>query len=255
MIHNVIDSIISPQTTRQPIPQQIHQATAILGYSGGNSWPTWNPYRAARPDLAAKHWVVPVTLSCTAFGHVYDIEPGGGSNRNIGIFMHNARNVWKTQNAFGPQWLYTFASNGAAMLAAARRFGYVQGRDFYYLAAHPNSRFGEHICHPELCGFPRADGTQHLFAGAFDTSVLNDYMLHGAKPAPPQPPKPLPEATTMIQTYSTGDRKVGFVVETSKGEVLHIEQQNPNDGSGRNTDFWRTADGHPHWLSLGTPGA
>lgn len=177
MIANVVDSIDSPQTTNSPIPAAVMHASALLAYIAGNSWRTYDPYVAARPDLAAKGWVVSVTLTCNARARMYDIEPGGGSNGNVGTFMHNA------DKDHGLPWLYTFASNGAPMLAAARSFGYQQGRDFYYLSSHAGR--GEHICGPGTCGYPQADGTQYEFAGAVDYSVLNDYMLAAAKPIDP----------------------------------------------------------------------
>lgn len=210
IIDNVIDSIVSPQTTHQPIQLEVLRAAVVLGYSGGNSWPTWAPFAQARPDLAREHRVIPVTLSCDQFGHMYDIEDHGGSNRNIGVFMHNAVKVWKTPELWGLPWLYTFASNVAAMIEAARSFGYEQGRDYYILAAHPNSKFGRHICSPEGCGFPKSDGTQYLFAGGYDESIINDYMLHGGAPAPAPTPKPAAEVLDMIAS------------EMSDGGTLHV---------------------------------
>lgn len=59
----------------------------------------------------------------------------------------------------------------------------------------------------------------------------------------------------MVATYMTHDNRVGFVVETNKGEVLHIEQQSPSGVQGQNADWWRQADGRAKWLSLGTPGS
>lgn len=181
LVHNVVDAIVSPETTGQPIPPEVMTASAVLGYSGGNSWLTFKPYEKARPALAARHWVIPVTLSCALFGHMYDIEDHGGSNANIGVFMHNAIHVWRTPEIWGPPWLYTFASNGEAMLAAARSFGYVQGRDFYYLSSHDTMH--EHVCEPDVCGFPKADGTQFAFFTAYDRSVLRRYMLPTARKA------------------------------------------------------------------------
>lgn len=188
VIDNVIDSIVSPQTTGQPIQQVIKDAAVVLGYSGhSNSWETFEPFEAARPDLVKENKVIPVTLSCADFGHMYDIETGGGKNANIGVFMHNAKNVWKTQERWGLQWLYTFASNVEAMTAAARGFGYEQGRDYYVLAAHPSG--GKHICGPNVarCGYPKADGTQYLFAGSYDASLINSYMIHAVAPPKPDP--------------------------------------------------------------------
>lgn len=243
VIDNVIDSIVSPATTGQPIQREILQASVVLGYSGGNSWPTFRPYQQARPDLDRANRVIPVTLSCTAFGHMYDIEDHGGQNRNIGVFMHNAKNVWKTPERWGLPWLYTFASNVAAMIDAARSFGYEQGRDYYILAAHPNSRFGRHICHPDGCGFPKADGTQYLFASAYDESVINDYMVgvhaHTPVPAPtPKPPVPEVHDNMIASAVSNGGTVHVFWVQPDKQTVLYAWQKNGETqwhGGGRFT--------------------
>lgn len=213
-IDNVIDSIISPETTGEPIQDEVKRATALLGYSSGNSWPTYNPYEKARPDLAQKHWIIPVTLTCVGWGHMYDIEAGGGTNANIGVFMHNARNVWKTQNIWGPQWLYTFASNVNAMIAVARSFGYIQGKDYYVVCAHPGTRAGKHICAPNTCGENfHADMTQWLFARSYDSSILNDYMLR--HPAVVKPP----DAYGLFPTF-VGDKSL----PNNGNERLTVEQ-------------------------------
>lgn len=166
-----------------PLPAQIANAPSLLAYSNGNSFTnTWTEYPKERPDLAKKHWIVPVTLSCTLFGHCYDIEPGGGKNANIGAFLYNAKKVWKTHLTWGLQWLYTFASNLDDMIDAAASFGYTAGKDYYILCAHPNTDHGRHLCSNQVCGYPRryhfqVHGTQYLFAGAYDRSLLQDYML------------------------------------------------------------------------------
>lgn len=171
------DSIISPETAKgQAIPQEIMHAQAVLGYNAGNSWPTYGPYLRARPDLAKKGWVVSTTLTAVAKARCYDIESGGGTNSGIPLFMRNA------DRSHGLPWLYTFASNGAAMLATARAGGFRQGKDFYYLSAHATRV--KHICSPQGCGYPKSDGTQWLFAGSYDLSVLEDYMLPQPKPDP-----------------------------------------------------------------------
>lgn len=172
-IDNIVDSIQSPQTTKSAIPQEILHANVVIGYIAGNSWLTWPVYKGARTDLAAKGLVIPCSMTY-AVPHgikwcIYDIENGGGKNENIGLFAARCdRSV--------PFYLYTFASNGKEMLAAARSFGLVQGRDFFYIAAHVTGK--PHICEPNTCnGYPRADITQYLFASAYDKSMGWDYAL------------------------------------------------------------------------------
>ena len=150
---------------------QVLSAQSLLAYVAGNSFLDFAEFEKARPDLVALGWIVSTTLTCVARARCYDIEPGGGQNKNIGIFMKNA------DRTHGLPWLYTFASNVAAMVSAAKSFGYTQGKDYYVYAAHPNTKFGQHICSPSVCGFPKSDGTQYLFAKSYDRGILNDYML------------------------------------------------------------------------------
>lgn len=114
------------------------------------------------------------------------------------------------------------------------------------------------------------DGKQYWWSsiqgkgrGDYDISALRDDFFLPTPPTPPipTPPKPPGGAVNGPYPYVTADRRVGFVVSTDKGEVLHIEQQNapgtvdPETGKAANTDFWRKDDGTPNWLGVGTPGA
>lgn len=216
-IDNVIDSIESPETTGQPIQDVVKHATAVLGYQHGNSWPTFNPFCKARPDLAKKGWVVSVTLTCLGHSRCYDIEPGGGKNGNIGVFMHNA------DRSHGLPWLYTFESNGAEMIAAARGFGYRQGHDYYVLSAHPGTRAGKHICSPSVCGADfTADGGQWNFAGSFDASILNAYMLPAAKPKPADPYAMFPVFVGDLTLPNKGNERL--TVEQTDGALEHPDK-------------------------------
>jgi hypothetical protein len=187
----LVDSIECPAHTQSPIPQAILHAQAVGAYAFGNSWLTLDDYSDARPDLAAIGWILSITLSCAGRARCYDIEPGGGSNANIGRFMINA------DRTYGIPWLYTYASNVAAMKLAAAAQGFVwrpdgQG-DYLIWSAHQGH--GRHICHPDVCGYPQADGTQCGYEPEnCDFSLINDYML--------PPPEPvvieLPEDPDMI---------------------------------------------------------
>lgn len=184
IIDGVIDSIQSPETTHQPIPPQVMSAPALIAYEYGNSWPTYNPYSNARPELAAKGWIISTTLTCTGPARMYDIEPGGGEIVNIGAFMRQA------DRRHGKPILYTFASAVQAMINGASSQGHGRG-DYFIISAHANGI--PHICGPNAygkgrsCGYPQADGTQYLFSGAYDKSMIEDYVLpHAAPPKPPQ---------------------------------------------------------------------
>lgn len=235
----LIDSINCPAHTRSPIPQAILNAQSIGAYSAGNSWQTYDDYADARPDLDAIGWIVTITLTCTGFGRCYDIEPGGGSNANIGRFMAIADRKW------GLPWLYTYASNTAAMTAAAARFGYHQGEHYYVWSAHQGK--GRHICAPDVCGYPRADGTQCWYPPEnCDGSLINDYML----------PAKTPIATgddDMITFMINAAHHDEYGVATADGEVKHIWKT--FDAQSK-LDVWnRDPGGALAWESLGHPGS
>ena len=59
-------------------------------------------------------------------------------------------------------------------------------RSMYYLnSAHANG--SPHYCGPATCGFghSQADMTQYLFAGGYDRTIMNSYMLKTGVPVPP----------------------------------------------------------------------
>jgi hypothetical protein len=205
----MVDSLTSPQTTGSPIPADVMNAEVVAGYEAGNSWPTFVPYCEARPDLARKGWVVSITLTALGHARAYDIEPGGGSNQNIGIFMSNA------VKSEGLPWLYTFASNGQAMMDSAVRFGFHQGKDYYYWSSHVGR--GKHICAPDVCGFPRADGTQYEFDTLIDRSTLNDYML----PQKATPIDPLGMFYTNLPANLPNHGNERLTVEQARGALEH----------------------------------
>lgn len=232
LIDNVVDSIESPQTTGAAIPAAILNATAIVAYQFGNSWPTYGPYCDARPDLAKKGWIISTTLTCDGPARMYDIEDGGGHISNIGRFMQQADRTW------GKPILYTFASGVAAMIEAADDQGYDRD-DYYIYSAHPDSSNGKHICGPNVCGYPTADATQYTFRtpGNCDTGIFQSYVLPGSAPPPP-PPKVL--ETDMIAFYVNMHRHDEYVLALESGQVVHRYK---ND-EGKWSDAWEDL-GHP----------
>lgn len=207
----LIDSINAPVFGTGPIPQAILHAPAVGAYDHGNSWPTIGPYSQARPDLVEKGWIVSITLTALGSARAYDIEPGGGTNQNIGRFMEIA------DRRFGLPWLYTFASNVEAMLQWALKSGYHQDRDFYVWSAHQGA--GHHICGPGVCQYPRADGTQCGFAPEnCDFSLLNDYMLPSHKPVPMSPYAIFP-TNLDVRLPNHGNERL--TVEKADGALQH----------------------------------
>lgn len=234
----MIDSIVSPQTTGQPIPQAVMTAPAVAGYIAGNSWPTYGPYAAARPDLVKSGRLVSVTLTAGARARCLDIESGGATaGQAPGWFKYRA------DRTNGLPILYTFASNVRTVTSVMTSAG-VARNQYLVWAAHFN--FTPHICAPSVCGYPQADGTQWTdrWPGGCDASVMGDQCF---QPQPSPTPTP-PEGTVAIAMGSNQDGRLAIAVELSTGEVKHLEQQAPNG------DWWKNQDGTFNWLSLGNPG-
>lgn len=172
----MIDSIEGPATTGNPIPSAILNAAAVGAYVYGNSWPTYREYAAARPDLDRAGRIVTITLEVAGLprgiARCADYEKGGMVIADFVPFMGLA------DRRYGLPWHYCAASNGAALLQYAADHSYYRGRDFFYWSAHYTGE--PHVCAPNVCGYPEADGTQYTdqIAGNCDGSLLNDYMLH-----------------------------------------------------------------------------
>lgn len=120
-------------------------------------------------------------MSITLYGgiaDVYDIEPGGGvvsqapahyyrwiANR---AHMHTAKPV-----------LYTMASTVQAVINEMSAAGI--SRDKYLIwSAHVGR--GAHLCAPNVCGYPQADGTQWTWTAlgrSLDQSILTPAFFNG----------------------------------------------------------------------------
>jgi hypothetical protein len=235
------DSISSPETTGSPIPAQIMGGEAIAGYIAGNSWPTYEPYRRARPELAVCGRVLSITLTARAVARCLDIEPGGAVNADAaGWLRHYADRTW------GRPWLYTYASNVRPLLVALAGAG-VDRSEFLLWSAHPAP--GEHLCDELLCGFPAADATQFAQTpdGRCDISVARDYCFPSGLAAVGTET----EDRMAISAIVREDGRIEVFVEARSGEVFHAWQDKPAGG-------WhgaRAGERMAEWVPLGTPGA
>jgi hypothetical protein len=236
----MIDSIESPPTTGHSIPQAVMTAPSVAGYNFGNSWATYGPYCAARPELATAGRIISVALRPPTGGirsRCFDIEPGGGHNGEIAEFMEHG-----ADRSFGLPILYTYASNTGAMVAAAKAQGYQQGVDFYVWSAHPGG--GRHICGPDVCGYPIADLTQFGYRPEnCDVSLVSPYVF----PSPSPVPVPFPiQEDNMITATTDKDGNLFVFVELDDGRVMHTYQTN---------GVWHGQKGvTPHkWEPLGNP--
>jgi hypothetical protein len=247
---DMIDSIACPATTGAPIPEAILQAAAIAGYCAGNSWPTWGPYVAARPDLLAAGRAVSITLTAFARARCFDIESGGGQpSQAPGWYRDFAE--W----TFGAPILYTYASQVQAVIDAMSAAGIPRG-DYLIWSAHPSG--SRHVCGPDAygpgkgCGYPQADGTQYgTVAGNCDISIMRAYCFASV----PLPKPPGSKELSMITAVLRADGRIELFAEAQPakpgqcGQVWHTWQVAPAGG-------WNgSAAGQPaQWISLGTPG-
>ena len=232
----MIDSIESPQTTGTPIPQAILTAQAVAAYIAGNSWPTYGPYAAARPDLVKAGRLVSITLTASARARCLDIESGGATaGQAPGWFKFRA------DTTEGLPILYTFASNVSTVVNTMASAGISRDR---YLIWSAHYTFTPHICAPGVCGFPQADGTQYTdrVAGNCDGSLMGPQCFRSTPTPTP------PEGTVAIAAAQNQDGRLAVFVELADGSVKHIEQDSPN------ADWWKKPDGTFNWLPLGNPG-
>lgn len=237
---DMIDSIESPATTGTPIPQAVMTAPAVAAYIAGNSWPTYGPYAAARPDLVASGRLVSITLTAGARARCLDIESGGASaGQAPGWFKYRA------DATHGLPILYTFAANVQHTIDVMTSAGIPRSA---YLVWSAHYTYTAHICSPATCGFPQADGTQFTdrVAGNCDASLMGDQCFSTVTPTPPEGTV----AITGYQSFLPGQSQpvAGLAVELSDGTVKHIEQSAPGQ------DWWKKPDGSFNWLSLGNPG-
>ena len=114
---------------------------AVAGYKGGNSWPDYDQLVALFP----KAYHLSIGGRNTA-ARCLDVESGFAQLGDIGY--------WLANHAEPNPVIYTSASN----VNAVRRVLSGLGKQALIWSAHYN--FRPHICGPNTCGYPQADGTQ-----------------------------------------------------------------------------------------------
>lgn len=122
-------------------------AKAVAGYVNGN-YQTFPSLKAGWPK--ARKVSIAVTSSVDA--HCLDVEPGDATNGDApGWFFRHDR------KKYGKAIFYTSASNVAPLMAVLEQAG-IKRADFKVWAAHFTNH--RHVCSPDVCGYPSADGTQ-----------------------------------------------------------------------------------------------
>jgi hypothetical protein len=231
----MVDSIQSPETTGQPIPRAVMDATAVAGYIAGNSWPTYEPYRKARPQLALAGRIVSITLSAHHTARCLDIEQGGALDGQAPGWLRTF-----ADRTYGPPWLYRSQSGLPALVDTMAAAGV--GRDEYLIwSAHYGA--GLHVCGPRTCGSSvQADGTQYMSHADYDVSIMGDHCF--------PPPIPTREDAMSIAVATRTDGRLEVFVEASSGEVFHAWQET-TAGAWHGA---QTGKRMAEWVSLGTPG-
>lgn len=165
--------------------------TAIAGgYIDGN-WPNAADIQKKFPSAK----VIRIAVQASDHdGACLDVENGDATNEQAPGWFKAREGHTVTPRP----WLYTSASNIAALVATMHAAGIARNRYFVWSAHYTGQ---PHICGPKTCGYPQADGTQWTDKARgenLDQSLINTYMLPGYKPptvaAAPVAPKPAPTA-------------------------------------------------------------
>ena len=150
-------------------------------------------YDGPYPDIQAMIDHVgtsPVIISISPYGsngaRCIDIEPGDAIPADAPQFYFNPSHNSGQKDA-GKPIIYCTASDAQAVLDYMANAGIARD-DWYLWSAH---WIGYHICHPDSCGFPEADGTQYASNSSFDSNVWYAYMFQ-----PPAPTWPLEAGDT-----------------------------------------------------------
>ena len=161
-------------------------AQADAGYVDGR-WPTFTSLPPAQYHLS-------IAVFASDNADCLDVEPGDAVNSQAPAW-------WR--RATGNHYLYTSASNVAALVSTMGRAG-IPRSAYKIWSAHYT--FTAHICGPGTCGYPQADATQYTdnAGGNLDVSLCADDFF-GAAPVPtPPPPKPTPEELDMAIVIPAG---------------------------------------------------
>lgn len=160
--------------------------TAVAGGYIGGTWPNAAEIRRKFP----RGKVIDIAVSASEDGDCLDVENGDATNVQApGWFKRRECHTLTPK-----PWLYTSASNIAALVATMQRAGIARDRYFIWSAHYT---YKQHICSPSACGYPKADGTQwtdKALGRSLDQSLVQTYMLPGfrasapAKKAPTPPP-------------------------------------------------------------------
>lgn len=198
---------------------------AVAGYVGG-SWPNYNELVAKFPH--AHH--LSIAVEANEHARCLDVEPLDATNAQApGWFKSSLAD--KSQ---GKAVLYTSASNVQALMDAMSAAGIARS-EYYIWSAHYSN---EHICGPNVCGYPQADATQwtdHSQGRNLDQSLVHDYFF-GVKPAP----TPSPRVDPHYDWFDDKPRRILLKKRTERGQVELYDKLRAE----------QTDKKHPHRIQL-----
>jgi len=209
---------------------------AVAGYVGGH-WPTYNELVAKFPN--ALHLSIAVNAGQTA--RCLDVEPGDATPAQApGWFANHA------DHSQGMPVLYGSASAVNEIVTAMSHAGYARDR---YLIWSAHYTFHEHICSPNVCGYPPADATQwtdKALGKNLDQSLCSDAFF-GTAPVPV--PTPTEEEMAGVAAATNKDGRLEVFVWKDDGSMVHAYQKEAGGA-------WAGSEpGKPvGWFGFGNPG-
>ena len=162
-------------------------AEAYAGYVGG-FWPTFSSLPPAEYKLS-------IAINAREDAMCLDVESGDA-------VAAQAPGWWRA--AQQNHYLYTSASNAQLLINTMADAGIARSQYKLWTAHYTGT---PHVCAPDVCGYPVADGTQWTDAGPnnCDVSLLNaDFFATSPPPAPPKPTVPPMEDDVQIPPQAAG---------------------------------------------------
>jgi hypothetical protein len=203
-----------------------HGAAAYAGYVNGE-WPTYDSLISDFPG--AKYLSIDV-FGNASLAHCLDVESGDANNDTVLPWFKRMK-----QAGVPVPVIYTSASNVQAVVNILMLEGGYTRQEFLIWSAHYTGE--AHICAPEICGEPAADGTQWTDNGpdSCDVSELAGYFfpwtLGESAPTPPAPPapEPLPAPAGLNSQVIVLSAQVNVSWDEVKGATsytVHFVQEN-----------------------------
>lgn len=149
-------------------------APAVAGYVGGR-WPTFSSLGARFPHAH----LLSIAINASENARCLDVENGDAVPSQAPAWLRD-----HADRSHGLPVLYTSASQLQAVINACSAAGITRDK---YLLWSAHYTFHAHICAPNVCGYPAADGcqwTDRALGRNLDESLVSALFF-----GPPPPPK------------------------------------------------------------------